>query len=165
MFKFIGSIIVVSVFSVFGIIRTSAEKRRYKNLEILIRCVKRMGTEANFTGKRAEIILTEAAIEYKLPVLRQAAKHLMTHGIKTALSDAFTQNKDKLFFTNDDVKYASLIYTIFNYSGKEQLESISTVLKLLELSYNDAKDLYLKNARLYKSGSILCGLLTAVLLL
>lgn len=165
MVKLTGCLLIITAFSSFGIIRTRLSKRRCNTLEILIRCVKRMGAEASFSGKRAELILTEAALEYKLPVLRQASGLLSSLGTKSALSTAFTANKEKLSLTSSDIRYASSIHSIFDYSGKEQQENISMVIKLLELSYNDAKNSYEKNARLYKSGGVLCGLLTAILLL
>ena len=164
MVKILGSLFIIISASIAGFEISFQQKKRCNSLIKLIKLTKYIYTEAAFTKKRANLIMSEASSLYNLDFLCDVCKNLKNSGINKAFNAELERYSPKMALSKNDLTAASGIPSIFSYISEEQKSNADSVLKLLEISLNEAKQNYEKNAKLIRSSGILFGLLTVILL-
>lgn len=164
MLKLSGSIFIILSFTFYGISASLKQKKRCESLKNLMRCAKYITLEVSYRKTRCELILKEAAMLFHLPFLEDVKNSMKESGIYSSFKTALERHSQSMALNDEDIKAACSLSSLFSYSEDEQTNAANSVLKLLELSFNNAKTTYDTKSKLIRSGSLLCGILIAVLL-
>ncbi len=164
MLKLSGGLFIILSFTIYGILVSLRQKKRCESLKNLIRCAKYISLETAYRKTRCEIILKEASILFSLPFLDEVKNSMKEIGIHISFKNALKNHSQDMSLTDEDIKAAYSLSSLFSYSENEQTNAANSAIKLLELSLNHAKTTYDNKAKLIRSGSLLFGILIAVLL-
>ncbi len=165
MLRLIGVLSVFFPCLIAGVIKSYRLKKRYKSLEALKLAIERVGVEISFTKKRLENVFCEASRDFSLPMFFDTVILAKMVGLKKAWHETLCKYADEMALLDTDIKALETIGDLAGVSGEEQQRTIRTLLKLLELSIQEAREAYTTTGKLCRSSGLLVGLLAVILLI
>lgn len=155
MFKIIGSLMIGGACLYVGLKRSMQLKTRYRSLCDFQNSLELLSTEIAFR----ETELKRAFINTGNILLNEAAKHIETDGIKSALTLAVKKCSVSLCLTDGDKDTILMLKERIGMTDVEhQIKNIEGVRNILDLHIKAAKYDMDKLCRLYSGGGILTGI-------
>lgn len=167
MIKLIGAALIITASALMGIVINMRLYKRQKYLESIIAALEQLKVYICFSDYKMErsLLLANSVCDTG-NIFKTAAENLHSDGLKTAWNNAISNNKDKLCLTDADAeKLSALGDRLGKTDSDDQRKNIDNVISTLRIQCEEAQTDYKKNGRLYRSCSVLCGTLAALMLL
>ena len=167
MIRFIGAGMIIAASAAAGAYMNARLQKRVKYLDGFAAALEYLKTHICFSDFEMEkaLRLTNDVCD-TCGVFRAAAENMRADGIKNAWRKAICDNADKMCLKPADITALSSLGERLGLTDSEdQKKNIENVLVSLSVCRAGAKADYEKNGRLYRSCSVLCGALAALLLI
>lgn len=164
--KIIGSILVVCVFSVFGIIKARMLRKRCINLLEIRGALSLLETEIAFVRNDLFVAMLNVAVGKVKKLFSDCAKYLDNMEVDLAWEKSLLDNKDALCLNGRDI---AVISKLSNELGKtdceNQVRHIRYIQTLVDELYETAMIEYNEKHKLYQSSGLAIGIFLVLMII
>lgn len=164
--KILGSVLIIFVFSVFGIIKAGVLRKRYTNILKIREALMELETQMMFLKNNLDIAMRSVGEGKVKKLFLGCAKNMQEMQVDEAWKKTLMDNADSLFLNNRDVSVISKLSSELGKTDCEnQVRHIRYVGSLVDELYESAVLEYKEKHKLYQSSGLALGVFLVLVMI
>ena len=163
MLKLLGSLLIVSAFSICGFLKSENLKKRSENLLRIISSLSLLENEISYGQKGIRDALMSIGTTKNLPLFAAVSKNIGVSPMQNVFADAISKYDMKLSKT-DNLVLLEFSESLGALDSTAQIKSILHTKELLKNAQTEAYEEYKKYGSLYRNIGVLSGILFSLIL-
>lgn len=164
--KILGSILIIFVFSLFGIIKAGIMRKRYINILGIKESILMLETEVMFLKNNLDIAMRNVAEGTGKKIFLDCAINMQNMSVDEAWKKSLLDNSEKLYLNARDVSVMSKLSAELGKTDCEnQVRHIRYVGGLVDELYDSAVLEYKEKHKLYQSSGLALGIFLVLVMI